>query len=240
MDLYTRAKDVGIQTEFMDGQGHRHVTDTAALQIILDALPARTPTRLLKQAVVIRSGLPARTELDQAATLPLRWKIVAGLEVIAEGESADGVIAWPPGLPEGSYLVHLTDAAAGTESAIDRRAAAGLWRRFRPLLAAGGPALWHPIGAQLRIGDFTDLEGLIELAAAWEPMASVSIRCMRCSMTVRVRSVPIRRTAGCFSTRSISTSKNSLNFNPTPSLGMPPRSPGCERATSSTMRGSPN
>ena len=34
-------------------------------------------------------------------------------------------------------------------SAADRRAAKGLWRRFRPLLAAGGPALWRPLGAQL-------------------------------------------------------------------------------------------
>ena len=44
MDLFTKAKDLGIQTEFVDGQGHRHVTDAAALKIILDALPARAPT----------------------------------------------------------------------------------------------------------------------------------------------------------------------------------------------------
>ena len=98
MDLHTRAKELGIQTEFMDGQGHRHVTDAAALQIILDALPARVPYRLLKEAVVIRSGQPARTELNHAATLPLRWKIVADLKVIAEGETADHVIVWPPAI----------------------------------------------------------------------------------------------------------------------------------------------
>ena len=86
MDLSTRAKELGIQTEFVDGQGHRHVTGRAALKIIVDALPVRVPHRFLDGAVVIRSGLPARTELKQAATFPLRWKIVAGLKVIAEGD----------------------------------------------------------------------------------------------------------------------------------------------------------
>jgi 4-alpha-glucanotransferase len=166
MDLYTRAKDLGIQTEFMDGQGHRHVTDTAALQIILDSLPARIPTRFLKQAVVIRSGLPARTELDQAAALPLRWKIVAGLEVIAEGEAPDRVIVWPQGLPEGSYRLHLTDASAFTEEAplivAPPRAFGGDFDRCW-LLAVQ----LYGIRSERNcgIGDFTDLEGLIELAA---------------------------------------------------------------------------
>src|SRR5277367_2647012 len=39
MDVYTQAKQLGIQTEFVDGQGHRHVTDATALKIILNALP---------------------------------------------------------------------------------------------------------------------------------------------------------------------------------------------------------
>jgi 4-alpha-glucanotransferase len=69
MDLFTKAKYLGIQTEFIDGQGHRHVTDTAALKIILDALPVRVPYRFLEQAVVVRSGRASRTELRQAATL---------------------------------------------------------------------------------------------------------------------------------------------------------------------------
>jgi 4-alpha-glucanotransferase len=166
MDLYTRAKDRGIQTEFMDGQGHRHVTDTAALQIILDALPARIPTRFLKEVVVIRSGQSARTELDQAATLPLRWKIVAGLKVIAEGETPDRVIVWPLGLPEGSYRLHLTDAAALTEEAplivAPPRAFGGdfdrCWLLAVQLYGIRSERNWG-------IGDFTDLEGLIELAA---------------------------------------------------------------------------
>src|SRR6202023_4394063 len=71
MDLSTRAKQLGIQTEFVDGQGPRHVTDKAALKIILDALPAPLPHRFLGEAVVVRSGQPARTKLKQVATFPL-------------------------------------------------------------------------------------------------------------------------------------------------------------------------
>src|SRR5216684_3440253 len=115
MDLFTKAKHLGIQTEFIDGHGHRHVTSAAALKIIIDALPVRVPHRFLDQAVVIRSGQPAPTELSQAAALPLRWKIVAGLEVIAQGETTDRVIVWPSDLAVGSYRLHLTDAASVTE-----------------------------------------------------------------------------------------------------------------------------
>ena len=105
MDILARAKDLGIQTEFVDGQGHRHVTDSKALKIILDALPARPPYRFLDQTVVVRSGRPSRTELRQAAALPLRWKILAGLEVIAAGATADRVIVWPIDLPTALRLV---------------------------------------------------------------------------------------------------------------------------------------
>jgi 4-alpha-glucanotransferase len=150
MDLFSRAKKLGIQTEFVDGQGHRHVTDAAALKIILDALPMRAPYRFLREAVVIRSGHPARTALKPAARLPLQWKIVAGPEVVAEGQARDHrAIVWPADFPEGSYRLHLTDASSFTEEAPLVRAAQGLSGRFRPRLADGGPALRHPLGAQL-------------------------------------------------------------------------------------------
>jgi hypothetical protein len=52
MDLFAQAKAQGIQTEFLDGQGHRRVTDAAALKIILDALPPQAPGPLIGHPVV--------------------------------------------------------------------------------------------------------------------------------------------------------------------------------------------
>ena len=47
----------------------------------------------------------------------MRWKILAGLMVIAEGETRDRTITWPQDLPVGSYRLHLTDASSFTADA---------------------------------------------------------------------------------------------------------------------------
>jgi len=177
MDLSTKAKQLGIQTEFIDGQGHRHVTDQTALQIIVDALPVRATRRFLDGAVVVRCGRPGRSQLKQAAMLPLRWKILADLKVIAEGEVGDRqgdtgnrqggqpVIVWPSDLPVGSYRLQLTDASSFSEETplivAPARAFGGDFDRGW-LLAV---QLYGVRSARnAGIGDFTDLEGLIDLA----------------------------------------------------------------------------
>jgi 4-alpha-glucanotransferase len=165
MDLFAQAKSQGIQTEFLDGQGHRRVTDAAALKIILDALPPQTPGPFIGGPVVVRSGRPARTELSAGTRLPARWQIVSGPKVIAEGEASDRVITWPRDLPLGVHRLRLMDDSLATEDlpllSAPERAFGGdfdrCWLLAVQLYSVRSARNWG-------IGDFTDLEALIELA----------------------------------------------------------------------------
>jgi 4-alpha-glucanotransferase len=166
MDVFDRASELGIQTEFVDGQGHRHVTDATALTIILDALPERIPTRLVEGPVVIRTGEPSRTDLGRSAALPVTWRVVAGHEVIAEGAAQERVVAWPADWPVGIYRLQLTDATSCREDVplivTPPRAYGGDfdrgWLLAVQLYGIRSARNWG-------IGDFTDLAALLELAA---------------------------------------------------------------------------
>jgi 4-alpha-glucanotransferase len=168
MNLFEKAKNLGILTEFIDGQGVSHVTGETALKIIVDAFPARTPYRFVDGAVVIRSGQPARSELAEAAKLPLRWKIVSDLEgEIREGETDGRTVLWPADLPVGTHRLRLTDASGTSEEVplivAPPRAFAGDfdrgWLLAVQLYGIRSARNWG-------IGDFSDLEKLIELAGA--------------------------------------------------------------------------
>jgi 4-alpha-glucanotransferase len=165
MNLSAQARDLGILTEFFDGQGHRHVTDETALRIIVDAFPVRTPCRFVEGPVVIRSSRMTRTQLGEAARLPLRWEIADGPKIIARGVTSENIIVWPQDLPVGSYRLTLADASSVREEV--------------PLLVAPARAFGGDFGrgwlmaVQLYgvrsarnwgIGDFTDLATLIDLA----------------------------------------------------------------------------
>ena len=173
MDLSIKAKELGIHAGFIDAQGRQHVTDEAALKTIVEALPHRAPHRFLDDAVVVRSGFPARSELKQTPAWPLHWKIMADEKVVAEGDASapqnhrgNRDILWPPDLPTGSYRVHVADAKSFSDEApfivAPRTAYEGDFDRCW-LLAVQlyGIRSAHNWG----IGDFSDLERLIELAA---------------------------------------------------------------------------
>jgi 4-alpha-glucanotransferase len=168
MDLFTKAAELGIQTEFFDGQGNRHVTGEAALQIIIDAMPVRAPHRFLDRPVVVRAGHTTRTELSDTAALPLHWKITLESKVIADGVSHGRIIDWPADLPVGAYRLHLTDAVPFSEQApfivappaafrgdFDRS-----WILAVQLYGVRSARNWG-------MGDFGDLAQMIELAAGF-------------------------------------------------------------------------
>ncbi|HEY2246518.1 MAG TPA: 4-alpha-glucanotransferase [Bradyrhizobium sp.] len=165
MDLYSQAQNLGILTQFVDGQGQTRVTDEAALKIIIDALPARAERHLVEGPVVIRPGEPPHTELPAAAKLPVRWTITAGSRVIGEGETDRRAIHWPQALPVGTHRVRLTDAGAVSEDVpliVAPKAYPGdfdrAWLIAVQLYGVRSARNWG-------IGDFTDLKNLIELAS---------------------------------------------------------------------------
>jgi len=169
MDLYKKAQNLGILTEFIDGQGEQRITDETALKIIIDALPLREPRRLIEQAVVIRSGQPARTIFSETARLPVRWTVEA---VDSDGPIAEGVsyrnVLWQADLwPLGTYRLRLADADGKSEEVplivAPPRAFGGDfdrgWLLAVQLYGIRSARNWG-------MGDFTDLKGLIALAAS--------------------------------------------------------------------------
>ena len=166
MDLASQAQALGILTEFTDGQGRRHVTDDAALKIIVDAFPIRTPRRFIDGPAVIRVGLPGRTELRAAARLPVRWKIEGVGRTIAEGVTDDHSLLWPEDLPLGAWRLRITDASGDSEEGAlivaPQRACTGdfdrSWVIAVQLYSIRSARNWG-------MGDFTDLESLVRLAS---------------------------------------------------------------------------
>lgn len=141
--------------------------------------------------------------------------------LIAQGETREPVIAWPAGLPLGYHRLTLTDAGGVTEEVpmivAPERAFGGDfdrgWLLAVQLYSVRSDRNWG-------IGDFTDLAGLVRLAKQLGADGVGLNPCMCCSMTIRPIAAPIRRTAGCFSIRSISTSRRSRNFpRPRPRCG---------------------
>ena len=235
MDLLAQARIKGVQSEFVDARESCGSPIPWPSKSILDALPEKRVCRFVSGPVVVRAlGHPAhRIGTIGRAAAPMENHAATQFDRARRDARARDRLARRPAARLSP--ADLTDAeGCDGRSADDRGARAGLWRRFRPRLAAGRAALQRPLGPQLGHRRFhRSRRSRPARQAVGAPTASGSIRCMSCSTTIRPIAAPIRRTAGCFSIRSISTSRRSRNFPPTssPTRPRPPR--GCATAIAS-------
>jgi 4-alpha-glucanotransferase len=169
MDVYSKARDLGIELEFQDGQGRRYAVSDARLRSVLGELPSRAQHPFLSYPLVFAKNAEQwRVGMDANAN-GLGWRLVAGNDVRARGDVADAAIDLPPSIAVGSYRLELEDRngvtidsipllvtpATAYQGSFDR-----VWVLSVQLYALQSSRNWG-------IGDFTDLAGLIELSAGW-------------------------------------------------------------------------
>jgi 4-alpha-glucanotransferase len=171
-DIFERAKNWGVDTEYRDGFGHLRTVEPEVLARIIDALAAGGDgtERMLPRTIVIRGNAEQPLRLAAAEGQPLRWEIVSA-QKIAEGQSTSPLLTLPV-LPNGVFQLRVTVAHPGndrTESAClivcrDRAYQGGqtapgrMWALAVQLYGVRSLRNWG-------IGDFTDLAALVELAA---------------------------------------------------------------------------
>jgi 4-alpha-glucanotransferase len=166
-----RAARWGIEAQYRDAQGLQRTADPEGLARVMAVVGAgnRPPRRLLPLTVIVRCGHRLRLRLKTAGRTPVRWEIFSNAK-IAGGESASAAIELLDDLPIGTYRLKVAAKYSGKE----RIEEATLLSAPRQTFQGTGPRrLWAPAvqlyGVRSRRnwghGDFTDLAGLLDLAA---------------------------------------------------------------------------
>jgi 4-alpha-glucanotransferase len=186
-----RATRFGIETRFRDAQGLERIAPPEALARVAAAMAQtnQPPRRLLPRTVILRRDQSLQVPLKSGARAPIRWGVFANAELsdanwslekaldanllranIAAGTSSSAAIRLPDDLPLGTYALKVAARSAGRESTEEatllsapRQASQGprprrLWALAVQLYGVRSRCNWGH-------GDFTDLKGLIELAA---------------------------------------------------------------------------
>jgi len=172
MDIFERAKGLGVDTEYRDGFGNLRVVEPEVLARILDALAAGGDgaERMLPRTILVRDNTAQPLRLSAAAGQPLRWEIRSA-QKLAEGEGTSDLLILPA-LPSGIFQLRVTLARPGderTETAClvvcrDRAYQGGetapgrMWALAVQLYGVRSPRNWG-------CGDFSDLAALVDLAA---------------------------------------------------------------------------
>jgi 4-alpha-glucanotransferase len=172
MDIFERAKGLGVDTEYRDGFGNLRIVEPEVLARILDALAAGGDgaERMLPRTILVRDNTAQPLRLSAAAGQPLRWEIRSA-QKIAEGEGTSDLLILPV-LPNGIFQLRVTLARPGderTETAClvvcrDRAYQGGetapgrMWALAVQLYGVRSPRNWG-------CGDFSDLAALVDLAA---------------------------------------------------------------------------
>jgi 4-alpha-glucanotransferase len=169
MDVYSKARDLGIDLEFVDGQGHRHVVNGERLRAILDGLPPPPRHPYLKQpVVVIADAGDCRVPVDSEVN-GIGWRLVGRNAVLARGRVARSMIDLPHSMAIGPYRLELENENCDTIDSIPLLVtpAAAYQGSFERVWVLSVQLYGLSSSRNWGIGDFTDLAALIELAAEW-------------------------------------------------------------------------
>jgi 4-alpha-glucanotransferase len=169
-----RAARWGIETQYWDARGQLRSVDRETLVHLTEILSANVAPAegVMPRTIVIRRHREPRLHFDLPVGTPVHWKVFLD-GPIAEGEGAAPSILLPHDLSTGIYRLHLTIKLP------DREQQEQATLLISPEQAYQGSAhaprrLWglavQLYGVRSRRnwghGDFTDLAGLIEIAAA--------------------------------------------------------------------------
>ncbi|MET0631921.1 MAG: 4-alpha-glucanotransferase [Xanthobacteraceae bacterium] len=171
--ILERAALWGIETRYQDAFGRLRTVEPEMLVRLLGAVASddAAAARMLPRTIIVRGERDRAVAVAAAEGQALRWEI-AGDQTIAEGEGAAPSLTLPPGLPTGLFRLRVTAATAAgrvrEEASLvvcpdrayqgDASAPRRMWALAVQLYSVRSARNWGH-------GDFTDLLGLVELAA---------------------------------------------------------------------------
>ena len=113
MESTIKARDYGVETEYIDARGERRVVSGETIDLVLQSLTPPPRHAVVDGTLVMRPGVPPSPRVRDAAAMPLDWVVyrdeVDGLREIARARSG----RWPFSAaqwPAGVYRVKLVDA----------------------------------------------------------------------------------------------------------------------------------